>query len=352
MRNAFIFTAFLIIFNQISLAQNIYTQIDSIAKNYAKLNPEVGMSIGFIKNNAEHYTAYGKLSKTSELDINENSVFEIASITKILTANLVAQAALEGKLVLSDYIDNYLPEQYEMNVNLQHKIRISDLASHQSGLPDIDFGALIAENSQQPISCITADTLAELFNNCTQLTDHGQYRYSTFGYTLLGQILEEIYRNSYDQVFTERISNPIQLSKTLTQEFEVSNITTGYNPTGGEQEFFKWNLVAPAGLIKSTASDMVAYLRAILNEGNELSNAAILTEQVYYNEGQRALGLGINILKDEDKTLYLKSGDSMGQSSIICYNRKANWGIVILLTQRNSNLRELILDDIVKVISE
>jgi CubicO group peptidase (beta-lactamase class C family) len=352
MRNTFIITAFLFTLSHLCLAQNIYTQIDSIANSHAISNPEIGISIGFIKNNVEYYTAYGKLSKTSNTEINKNSVFEIASITKILTANLVAQAVLDGKLVLSDYIDNYLPQQYEMHENLQNKIRISDLASHQSGLPDIDFRSLIAKNPQQPIASVTADTLVELFNSCTQMNDYGKYRYSTFGYTLLGQILEKIYGKSYDQIFTERLITPLQLSNTLTKEFDVPNITKGYNLDGGEQEFFEWNVNAPAGLIKSTASDMVTYLKAILNDESQLSKAAMLTEQVYYSEGQRALGLGTNISIDGESTLYLKSGDSMGQSSIICYNRTTNWGVIIFLNHQNSKLRMSILNEIIEVVSK
>ena len=45
-------------------------------------------------------------------------------------------------------------------------------------------------------------------------------------------------------------------------------------------------------------------------------------------------------------TIYLKSGDSMGESSIICYNRTKNWGIIILLNQRNSKMRQDLLNKI------
>ena len=336
--------ATLLFISQISFGQDYSKKIDSVIQaNYAK-NPDVGISLGFIHNNEEFYTSYGKLSKESTVNIDENSIFEIASITKILTANMIAQASLENKLKLDDYIDNYLPKQYILHKNLQNKIRISDLASHQSGLPDIDFMKLIEINSQQPVSSVTAESLAKMINDCTDLIDYGKYRYSTISYTLMGQILEKVYGKSYDSIIREKILNPAKMNGTLTKNFDVKNRTTGYNPEGGTQEFFNWNVTAPAGLIKSNASDMVKYLKAILSKGNPISNAELLAEKIYYKDAKREMGLGLNINTENGETIYLKSGDSMGQSSIICYSRAKNWGIIILLNKRDSKMRQNLLN--------
>ncbi|MFK7922375.1 MAG: serine hydrolase domain-containing protein [Bacteroidia bacterium] len=329
-----------------SFGQNMYNQIDSIAKSTLLENADLGIIIGFISNDVEYYTAYGKLGKDSQININKNSIFEIASITKIITANLIAQAALENKLQLSDYIDDYLPSEFVLHGNLQNKITISDLASHQSGLPDIDFRKLIEQDSQQPISKVTEQSLAAIINNCHALIDHGQYRYSTMGYTLLGQILETVYGKSYDEIIQEKIIAPLQMTNTLTKDFAVSNKTNAYNPDGGTQELLKWNVTASAGLVKSSASDMITYLQELLNENSAISQAAIMTEQIFYQDDNRELGLGTNIMLDGENTIYLKSGDSMGQSSIICYNRVKKWGIVILLNHRDSGMRQNLLNEI------
>lgn len=346
MKNTLKILAILLLLSNYSFGQDISKRIDSIVKGSYANNPDVGISVGFIKNNEEFYTAYGKLNKKSEVDINKNSIFEIASITKILTSNLIAQAVIEKKIKLDDYIDNYLPKGYVLQKNLQNKIKISDLASHQSGLPDIDFGKLIALNPQQPVSSVTEKTLTEMVNNCSELVDYGKYRYSTIGYTLLGQILETVYGKTYDEIIRTKIFKTLRMKNTLTKDFNVKNITTGYNPDGGIQEFFQWNVTASAGLVKSNASDMVRYLKAVLNNKTAIGNAAILTEKIFYKDKNREMGLGTNINTDDKNTYYLKSGDSMGQSSIICYNRAANWGFVILLNQRNSKMRQNLLNEI------
>lgn len=346
MKNSIKISVTMLLMSNLSFGQNYTEKIDSIILKHYKYNPEVGISVGFISNNKEYYTAYGKIDKKSQIDINKNSIFEIASITKILTSNLIAQAVIEDKIKLDDYIDDYLPQNYTLNSNLKNKIKISDLASHQSGLPDLDFRKLIELDSQQPVASVTKNTLADILNSCTELIDYGKYRYSTIGYVLLGQILETVYNKSYDEIIREKIISPLQLTNTLTKDFDVKNITAGYNPNGGIQEFFNWNVTAPAGLVKSNASDMITYLKAVLTEDNTLARASAITERIFYKDENREMGLGTNIMTDDENTIYLKSGDSMGQSSIICYNRVKKWGMIILLNQRNSKLRQNLLNEI------
>jgi len=350
MKTTLQFFAGLLLISNLSFGQDISKKIDSIIKSNYQKNPQVGISVGFIKSENEFYTTYGNLNSESKTEINKKSIFEIASITKILTANLIAQAVNEGKIKLDDYIDGFLPEEYILNENLKNKIKISDLASHQSGLPDIDFAKLIELNPQQPVSTVTKETLSTIINNCTDLKDYGKYRYSTIGYTLLGQIVEKLYNKSYDEIIKKKIINPLQMKNTLTTDFNVKNKTVGHNPDGGIQEFFTWNVTAPAGLVKSNAVDMVKYLKAVLNQDSAVGKAALLTEKIFYKDEKRVLGLGVNIVTDDKNTLYMKSGDSMGQSSIICYDRASNWGIIILLDQRNSKMRQNLLNEIYETV--
>ena len=346
MKTSLKFLAVLLLTSTFSFAQDISKRIDSIIKDNYQKNPNVSISVGLIKNNEEFFTSYGKLNKESPIDVDKNSIFELASITKILTSNLIAQAAVENKIKLDDYIDNYLPKQYVLDKNLKNKIKIADLASHQSGLLDIDFGKLIEINPQQPVSSVTEKTLTDIINTCTELKDYGKYRYSTIGYTLLGQILEKVYGKSYDVIIREKMLVPLKMTQTLTTDFNVKNRTMGYNADGGAQELFKWNVTAPAGLVKSNARDMITYLKAVLNKETKVGKAALITEKIIYKDEKREMGLGLNIVSDDKNTIYMKSGDSMGQCSILCYNRVQNWGIIILLNQRNSKMRQDLLNKI------
>jgi CubicO group peptidase (beta-lactamase class C family) len=340
----------LLIITSNTFCQDIYQKIDSLLKETHSKNPSISFSLGFVKNNTQFYTSYGNLDRENAIKVDKSSLFEIASITKILTANLIAKAQLEGKLNVHDFIDNYLPKAYQLNKNLQQKIKISDLASHQSGLPDIDFRALIMANAQQPVDAVNQQMLSGIINNCDELIDYGNYRYSTIGYVLLGQILETVYKKTYAEILDEKLISPLKLTTTFSTDFNVDNKVQGYNPKGGKQELFNWNITGPAGLLKSNTLDMVTYLKAVLNENSNLGKAALLCEKEQYNKDGRQLGLGLNIIKDEKNTVFLKTGDLLGQSSIMAYDREHNWGVVFFLNERNHPLRQELFKNIFEII--
>ncbi|MNS01102.1 Beta-lactamase [compost metagenome] len=102
MKTSLNFLAVLLLISTFSFGQDITKKIDSIIKDSYQKNPDIGISVGFIKNSEEYYTAYGKLNAESQMEINRNSLFEIASITKILTSNLIAQAVIDHKIKTDD----------------------------------------------------------------------------------------------------------------------------------------------------------------------------------------------------------------------------------------------------------
>ncbi|WKV11441.1 serine hydrolase domain-containing protein [Marivirga harenae] len=344
MKTVFTIISLLLFMNAFTFAQTTKQRLDSLVNSFHQANPEVSMSVGFVQEGEEFFTAYGNLSREGNEAVDKHTLFEIASITKVITTNLIAQAVLEGKLKVDDYIDDYLPSAYQLNKNIRNKISISDLASHQSGLPDIDFKVLIEKDAQQPTASVDQQLIANMINDCDSLKDYGNYRYSTVSYVLLGQILEELYNSSYEQLIKERIFDPLKMTRSFTKDYDVENAAIGYNGEGGLQAPFIWNIVAPAGLIKSSTSDMMEFLNALLDETTAIANAARITEVGHFKAGNEAIGLGINIIQDGDNTLYLKSGDSMGQSSMLCYNRKAKWGVLIFINQNNSKLRNDMLN--------
>ncbi len=340
-----ILLALSILFIKTSFAQINTSKIDSILINVKKEYPEVGISIGFLDNENISFNHIGTLSKKSDSSVNEHTVFEIASVTKAITGNLIAQAIEDKKFESNSFIDDYLPTDFKLNNNIKHKIKISDLASHQSGLPDIDFRKLIAINPQNPINIIDRDTVLAMVNTCNTLIDYGKYRYSNIGFILLGQILEQVYQKSYDAILREKIINSSQMKRTFTTHFDIKNIASGNNMQGGHQDLFDWNIMAPAGLIKSSSFDMIIYLKQILSN-KPIGLAANIAENSFYKDEDIEIGLGVNIIKIGNETIYAKTGDSLGQSSVIAYNRDKKWGLVILINQSNSNLRNNIFNTI------
>ena len=328
---------------QLVLGQSLAKKIDSISLAIHTKNPKVAISIGFIDNGKDYFINYGKISRDSHIKVDENTIYEIGSITKLLTANLMAQAQSEEKLHSNDFIDNYLPSEYILSEKIKGKLKISDLASHQSGLPDFDFKKLMALNPKQPLD-VSKETIHSIINDSTGLVGYGNYRYSNISYVLMGMMLEKIYAMDFDVLVKEKILMPAKMANTLTTNFDVKKKVTGYDINGKQQEYFVWNsIAAPAGLLKSNTSDMTKFLKAILSNKGKIAKATSITERTFYKNTQMEIGFGQEIERNGEDVFFHKSGDTFACSSILAYNKKNNWGVIILINQHNSNLiRELI----------
>lgn len=333
----------LLISSQLAFGQSREKKIDSIFQTIHNKNPEVAISIGFIDNGKEYFFNYGKISPESKSKVDENTIFEIGSITKLFTANLIVQAQDEGKLRIDDFIDNYLPNEYILSEKIKGKLKISDLASHQSGLPDFDFGELIKLNPKQPLD-ISKKAIHSIINDSTELSDYGNYRYSNISYVLMGIMLQNIYSKSFDKIVNEKILVPSKMNNTLTTKFNVKNKVVGHDINGVQQDYFFWNsLFAPAGLLKSNTSDMSKLLKILLTNKGEIGKATSITEKTFYKNTQMEIGFGQEIERNGNDTFFYKAGDTFSCSSIFAYDKNSNWGIVIMINHKNSDLiRELI----------
>lgn len=138
----FLCLTFSILAQQNKAEKNIYISMDKTASILMEKSKANSISIGVVKNGKTYTRHYGEIDKGKENIANNNTVFEVASITKLFTGLLTAQAVLEGKLNPNEDIRKYLIGDYP---NLQYNgtpITIKDLVSFRTGfnhdLPDTD----------------------------------------------------------------------------------------------------------------------------------------------------------------------------------------------------------------------
>ena len=129
-----------------------------------------------------------------------DTVFDLASLTKVLATGLMAAKLVElGKLLLDDTLLRLLPE---VGASDRSAVTVGQLATHTSGLPAWKPLYLLAGHSSEVTEVIlTTDGGASV----------GSVAYSDLGFILLGKIIENMTERSFGSLFNEQISGPLEL---------------------------------------------------------------------------------------------------------------------------------------------
>ena len=116
---------------EINIPEKVKENIISRVEN--EIN--TGIVVGVITSDSMTYYSYGvKSLKTNEV-VDENSVFEIGSISKTFTGILLADMVIKGELNLDDPLQNLLPDGITAPTRNGRSIKLFHLSNHTSSLP-------------------------------------------------------------------------------------------------------------------------------------------------------------------------------------------------------------------------
>jgi len=220
--------------------------------------------------------------------VNENTLFNIESITKVIvTLPLAFKLVEEGRIVLDDRVVNYIPE-FATNKE-KEKITIRDLLNFTGGIPLDD-----------PVGCEEAASKGDLKKAWDlHYTQELAYQpgtkvfYSDVSCRILGKLLERVMEKSLSLAAKEWIFDPLGMKNTMFNPQDKENCAvTGKSGNGrllrGELtqdlEHYLGEVLGSDGLF-STAKDMFVFSQMILNKG------------IY--QGQRILGeITVNKMTD------------------------------------------------------
>lgn len=329
-----------------------YRQLGSkiLFHNRELLGP-VGISVGIVRHGDTFFFSSGSLYNGSGYAINRDSVFEIGSITKTFTALLVSLEMSRNNIALDAYIDNLLPDSIKLRSSLLNKVKVIDLASHQSGLPtladDQYLNSLLRMNARQPFAVVDTHYIQQVLSNTDCLNDYGVYHYSNFAYVLLGFIAENCMGLSYENALATQLTGPLSMTRTGLSSPIADNQVGCFNQQGDVVERLVANRIAPAGGLCSTAADLIKYVKAQINPGyTPLGKAIELSHKPFCVANGFEVGLGWNIINNGTRSYFEKTGDSFGNSSLLRFDKKNKTGIVVLSNHQNSSLVTKIADEL------
>jgi CubicO group peptidase (beta-lactamase class C family) len=214
-------------------------------------------------------------NRESKIPADAQSLFKIASISKLYVAVAVAKLANEQRLSLDKTLADYIPA-LQGRIEYADKITLRSMVQHRSGIPNFTdhpgYWEQPPENSKQRLDLIV-DKPAEF-------KPGKGYSYSNTNFLLIGEILDKTLGYSHRDYIKKEVFNPLGLKNTysLLSEVDIEEVASGYYVGYDEDMKFHYNSVGVSGSMLATAEDVGVFLRA-LNDGSLLNE----TEQAIYS---------------------------------------------------------------------
>jgi len=293
----------------------------------------VGVSVVLINGNQTEYLSLGLANKKSKEQINANTLFEIGSVSKTFTALALASMVKEGKIKLTDHVENYLPKQVKLPVKNGKQITFLSLSNHSSGLPRLPTNMPFS-NPLNPYADYTVEMMYDFLNDYKLPREVGEvHEYSNLAVGLLGHVLALIDNKNYQDMVTDRVLMPLNMENTFVNipDSKIGLISDGHNEQLNVTQHWQLPTLAGAGALNSSATDMASYLKANMSK-EQLSDEFTLshTSTGFFGNPDTKIGLGWIIIKGTDNPYYMHNGGTGGFRSFIAFDQKQQKGIVIL----------------------
>ncbi len=302
--------------------------------------------------------SYGLANRTTKKALNENSIFELASLSKQFTAAGIILLHREGKLSYTDKLTKYFPE-----LTFCKDVSIKNLLNHSSGIPEY-FGLMMKYGDQSKIAN-NKDVIQMLYNKVDSLDFYpsDQFNYSNTNYLLLASIIEKIEKKSYSDFMKAAIFEPLGMENTFIynrryQPRSIPNYADGY-VLGARQkvslpdslEYYDYvtylDGIVGDGMVNSTINDLRIWDQSLRRHAfiqqDELD--CLQTLDTLNNGAVNTYSFGWNVKKKDHAINMSHSGSWPGYVTYISRDVHADNLIVIL-----QNFDEIVLP--VKAIRE
>ena len=296
------------------LADNAQAYLDEAVSN----GQCVGIAAGIMTGDSLRWRgATGMADREASITYTPQTIGRTASIAKPMTAVAILQLVEQGKLQLDDKVAEHLPEFKEAHLAT---ITVRHVLQHAAGFRG--YGNSKERNNE--VNYPTFSAAMQVFINDKLLFPPGKgYGYTTYGYTVLGALIEKTSGLDYEEYLRTMVWEPAGMVNTSVERFD--------SPTPGRYNIYhqkkpgKLQAVAfthqsdriPGGGIQSTVEDLLRFGRAVLN-GTLVSTESLqlmTTDSGLKTEGN-GYGMG-GFLYAKDGAAFGHTGGQLGCSSFM-----------------------------------
>ncbi|MGA0556390.1 serine hydrolase domain-containing protein [Larkinella sp. VNQ87] len=292
----------------------------------------------------------GHLERSSRDSLNENSKFQLASLSKTFTAVATLKLIEANKLSLTDTIQKFFPDfPY-------HGITIENLLSHRSGLPNYAYAF---EDSMRinfykfekpyPTNAEIMHWFANVKPTPQRYNIPGRtFSYSNTNYCVLAAIIEKITGMPFDQFARKNLFEPLGMKNTWVATTRNDSInqdrTAGYQWNRRIPKDYYDNVVGDKG-VYSTVGDLFRWYRAL--NGDCLLRKTLLAEaflpRSFERKGTKNYGYGFRMyVNNQNQPEYIyHTGWWKGYNSLFWFSPKDDFVIILLGNRYNKSVYQV-----------
>ena len=253
----------------------------------------IGVSSGYmVSGEIKWKNSAGHLCKDGKNPFSDNTLTRIASISKSMTAVAVMQLVEKGLIELEKPIQTYLPE---FPIKDKGEITVRQLLAHTSGMSQYENDKEI-ENT---VHFATLEEAMQVFKDRPLMFEPGsQYFYTTYGYVVLGRIIELVSGLSYEAYMQKNIWDLAGMGNTGIERIDklYENKSCLYHKKKRKTKAAGQNDLSnriPGGGLYSTLQDILKFGQAVVDErlisGSTLS-LMMQSQPVEYKGNKYGLG--------------------------------------------------------------
>ncbi|MCP4178324.1 MAG: cyclic peptide export ABC transporter [bacterium] len=236
--------------------ENVYKKIESLF-NKADIP---GLSLILVDEDNVQIKNWGYADLKNKVPVTSKTLFELGSTSKAFTALAILKMNDEGLISIEDYVSTYIPWFKMFYDKKEVKITIKELLHHTSGIPM----ETISKIPQGDDDDMLEKTVAAINNLELNNLPGSEFQYATINYDILGLIIENISKISFEEYLQKNIFQQLNLDYTSMGTPVNDNLAKGYkisflSPREYQAPIFKGNNAA--GYVISNAEDMAKWLK-------------------------------------------------------------------------------------------
>jgi CubicO group peptidase (beta-lactamase class C family) len=242
-----------------------------------------GVAIGILDNDREFTAGFGVTNSENPLQVTPDTLFQIGSVTKTVTATVMMRLVERGLVDLDTPLRRYLPELRLSDQEVLERVTLRHVFSHTCGWVGDFFDD--AGPGDDALS-----TVVSRLDGLEQQTPLGEiWSYNNAGYYLAGRVIEVLTGMTYEAAVRELLLNPLGMDRSFffAREAITYRVSAGheavYQPDEGIPGVLRpWWLPRasnPLGGLLSTIHDLIRYALFHLGDGRTQDGARLLEEK-------------------------------------------------------------------------